>query len=226
MNACEHPSGCARYNDALYSTNPSGSAPRAYRHMNAHSGASPRRGPGLAAWMGAGSLRISGLRETMAHTRQPRQADHPREPEGPAPSPPQKDGGHHQRCDHRAQRPAAIGHRQAAPALVRRQRLHHRAQASWKGGAFAEPQRRARRAQRPEPRGEGVRHGCARPAGHRRAHSAAQPRAVQNPAPQRVGQHVGNRKRRNDEAVLRAVEARFPAGSRAPAAPGYCGRYS
>src|ERR1035437_1585248 len=67
MSACEQPNGCARYNDALYSTNPSGSAPRAYRHMNAHSGASPRRGPGVLASMGAG-FRISGLRETMAHT--------------------------------------------------------------------------------------------------------------------------------------------------------------
>ena len=115
------------------------------------------------------------------------------------------DRDHQERRHDRSQRSAAIGNRDPARLAVRGQGIHGRAESPGEGGAFAESQQCARRGESQES-GRAVPHPRMRragnaPDGHRRQHAFAQSDVIQQRAPQRIPDHVGDGERRDHFGV-------------------------
>ncbi len=95
------------------------------------------------------------------------------------------------------------------PRFGGRQRLGDGAEPAGEGRAFARSEDGAGDAEAPESGGPGVRGGGQAPDADGGGHAAAHAPAVENEAPDRVADHVGDGETGNDEAVLFGVQMRL-----------------
>ncbi len=164
----------------------------------------------------AGQERGPGDRRPQEH---PRESERAREHEGGSPPVTQTDRHRDERRGHTAERAAAERQGDGACALAGGQRLDGRSQAARKGDAFAETQKRATDRKPHQAGHPPMRHAGDRPDRHTHQHADPQPDVIENGAPQRIRDRVGDEEVRVDDGKLPGVEAGVLENGRVRAPP-------
>ena len=128
------------------------------------------------------------------------------------------------RRGHAAERAAAERQRDRAGALAGGQRHDRRAQAAGKRHAFAETEEGAAQRKPHQPGHPSVRHAGDRPDRDAHQHADAQADVIENGAPERIRDRVGDEEIRVDDRELPALEPGVPEDRRARARPAPDGR--